>query len=182
MSIQIISSSGMWPTDEAQRKMRELWGFDSGPFLELVAEQLDELVAEGDVNLYVQEVTIGCKDYLVVNVGDYSITPDIAQIVADANSPEILRILSSTSVMGEVVDSRLIEKVRDAKIDRDGCMSIREAAERFGDKVLVPILEAIKGGLNVVDAVSVVTAEAERGGDAHELMAVRPRAELIRRF
>lgn len=182
MSIQIFTSSGIWPTSESQRKLRELWGVDSGPFLELVAEELEAKAAKGDIYLYIREVTIGAKDYLVVNVGGYSITPDIAQIVVNAGNPAILRILSSTCPKGEVIDSQLVEKIRDAKIDGGGCISILEAQDRYGGKVLVPILEAIKGGLIVEDAVSVVIAEVEHGGDASELMTVRPRAELNRRF
>lgn len=182
MDIKIFNSAGVWPSGEVQRKMRDVWGFDSGPFLDLVAEQLEEMAASGSITLVVRDVAIGAKDYLVVNVGEYSVTPDIAQIVVNAESPEILRVLSSTSVMGEAVDSDLIEKVRDAKIDRAGCAAILGATKRYGREVLTPILEAIKGGLTAGDAVSVVTGAVERGSEAGELITVRRRTELIRKF
>lgn len=183
MNIQIFTSPGIWPSSESQRKLRELWGFDSGPILELVAEELEAMAETGAIMLVVREVVIGAEDYLLVDVGDYSITPDVAQIIVDAGTPEILRVLSSTCEEGATVECGLIEKLREIKIYGAEVIAIHQAIERFGGKAATSIFTAIRGGLSVDDAISVVIAAMERGSDLAELTTgSATRTELRRRF
>ena len=182
MDIQLINYTGSWPTSETQRKLRDLWGFDSGPFLDLVVEKLEEMVGKGSITLVVKEVTIGAKDYLVVNIGEYTITTDIARIISDIGILQILQLISSTWVQGETIDSVLVERLLGIKIYKDLRPAVQCAVDHYGVRVLMPILEAVKGGLAAQDAVAIVTTEIARGGDASKLITVRPRAELNRRF